>query len=187
MTQPGATNTDTANTLTFVQTVRVYLAFAGAAALADGATKLLAARELAEHTVPFGSRFALMLVYNTGGAGGMSWGVHTRLINIGLTALSVLMITAIVGPLAKIDRRAAVALGLVAGGATGNLCSMLTGPSGVADFLALRLGERAVVCNVADLALWGGAILLIPIVRSLLRAIRTERAAKLSGLSLAEA
>lgn len=160
------------------QTAIWYAAIAMSAALADWASKSIAVSYLADKTLLFGSRVALMLVFNTAGAGGMSWGPHTVLMNICLTTLSVLMITGIVAQLAKIDARAAIALGLVAGGAIGNLASMALGPSGVADFLALRLGDRAIVCNVADIALWSGALLLIPVVRSLIRAIRAEKAAK---------
>ena len=160
------------------ETTRWYLAFALCAALADGASKWLAVEHLANRTVLFGSRFAFMLVFNTAGAGGSSWGPHTVLVNICLTAFSVVLISGIVAQLARIDSRAAISLGLVAGGATGNLVSMMFGPTGVADFLALRLGDRAIVCNVADIALWGGAIMLIPVVRSLVGAIRSERETK---------
>jgi lipoprotein signal peptidase len=160
------------------QAVVWYLAIAGLVAMADWLSKTLAVGYLTDHSVLFGNRFALMLVYNMGAAGGLSWGPHTWLINVGLTTFAVLTISVIVTHLAKIDTRAAVALGLVAGGAVGNLASMLGGPPGVADFLALRLGGRAVVCNVADLALWSGALMLVPVVRSLMRAIRLERAAR---------
>jgi lipoprotein signal peptidase len=160
------------------QTAAWYAAIALSVALADWVSKSLAVSYLADKTHLFGSRLALMLVFNTAGAGGMSWGPHTVQLNICLTALSVLLITGIVAQLARIDGRAAIALGLVAGGAIGNLASMALGPTGVADFMAFRFGDRAIVCNVADIALWSGALLLIPVVRSLLRAISAEKAAK---------
>jgi len=158
-----------------------YLAIAVGAGLLDWATKTLAVSFLTNNTQVLSDRFALMLVFNTGGAGGMSWGPHTWLINVCVTAVAVMMISLVVGPLAKVDRRASIALGLVAGGATGNLVSMVAGAEGVADFLAVRLTDSAVVANIADLALWSGALLLIPVVRSLLLAIRAERIAKVSG------
>ena len=155
-----------------------YLAIATTAGVVDWATKTLAVRFLTENTRSISDYFALMIVFNKGAAGGVSWGPHTLLINVCVTAMAVLMISLVVSPLAKVDRRAMLALGLVAGGATGNLVSMISGPEGVADFLAFRFGDTAVVANVADLALWSGAFLLIPVVRSLLGAIRTERIAK---------
>ena len=155
-----------------------YLAVAGGAGLLDWATKTLAVSFLTNNTRVFTDRLALMLVFNTGGAGGASWGPHTWVINVCVTAVAVMMITMVVAPLAKVDRRASLALGLVAGGATGNLVSMVAGADGVADFLAIRFTDTAVVANIADLALWSGALLLIPVVRRLLLAIRTERLAK---------
>jgi signal peptidase II len=160
------------------QTAVWYIGVTLGAALVDWGSKLVAIRQLTDNTVMFGSRFALMLVYNPGGAGGVSWGPHTWLINVCLTAFSVLIISGIVAQLAKIDRRAAIALGLVAGGAVGNLLTMVSDPRGVADFLAFRSGERAIICNVADLSLWSGALLLLPVVRSLILAIRLEQHAK---------
>ncbi|MEO7997903.1 MAG: signal peptidase II [Gemmatimonadaceae bacterium] len=155
-----------------------YLMAAASAGLLDWATKFMAVHYLADNTRVFGERFALYLVYNKGGAGGMSWGPYTWLINVCVTSMAVFMISMVVGPLAKVDRRATWALGLVAGGATGNLVSMLAGAEGVADFLAFRFGDNAVIANVADLALWSGALLLIPVVYNLVMAIRRERSAK---------
>ncbi len=155
-----------------------YVGIAAAAGLLDWATKTLAVNFLTDHTQVLSNHFALMLVFNQGGAGGMSLGPYTWLINVGVTAMSVLMISMVVGPLAKVDRRASLALGLVAGGAIGNLVSMIAGADGVADFLAIRFTDSAIVANVADLALWSGAVLLVPVVRRLLLAIRAERVAK---------
>lgn len=165
----------------------LYLVVATGAGLLDWVTKLLAVNFLPNNAITFGDRFALLLVFNTGGAGGASWGPYTWLINVCVTAFSVLMITLIVRHLARVDRRATWALGLVAGGATGNLVSMLAGAEGVADFLAFRFAGGAVVANVADFALWGGAILLVPVVGNLVRAIRAERAAKQRGMELVRA
>ncbi|MEP6763495.1 MAG: signal peptidase II [Gemmatimonadaceae bacterium] len=155
-----------------------YMIVAGGAAALDASSKIVAVETLTASTVPLGRRFALMLVYNEGAVGGFSWGPYTWLINVCLTTVAVTMISVIVVHLAKVDRRASLALGLVAGGAAGNLASMLQGRDGVPDFLAIRFSESAVVCNVADLALWSGALLLVPVVRKLMRAIRVERAAK---------
>jgi hypothetical protein len=65
---------------------------------------------------------------------------------------------------------------MVAGGAVGNLLSMLFGPEGVADFLAVQLSsETTIVANVADLALWAGAAMLAPVALLLMRMARAER------------
>ena len=157
-----------------------YLIAVGGAALIDASSKLLAINTLTGNSVELGDRFALMLVYNPGGAGGVSWGPYTWLMNVCVTSLAIVMISFIVVHLAKVDRRASLALGLVVGGAAGNLGSMLARGEGVPDFMAIRFTEGAVVCNAADLALWSGAMLLVPVVRSLLRAIRAERVAKRS-------
>ena len=86
------------------------------------------------------------------------------------------LITAVASSLIAVDRRATVALGLIAGGAIGNLASMLAGPEGVADFIALQLwSDLTIVMNVADLALWFGALSLVPVVVTLVKAIRAER------------
>ena len=80
--------------------------------------------------------------------------------------------------LAAIDRRAIPALGLVTGGAIGNLASMMAGPPGVADFIGIRLSaDTTMVANVADFALWSGALLLVPVALKLVRLVRAERAA----------
>lgn len=161
-----------------VATLGWYLGAATLAGLLDWATKFWAVNYLASNTHLFGDHFALYLVYNKGGAGGASWGPYTWIINVCVTVVSIIMISLVVGPLAKVDRRATWALGLVAGGATGNLVSMIAGEEGVADFLAFRFSNSAVVANVADLALWSGALLLIPVVHNLMLAIRAERNSK---------
>jgi lipoprotein signal peptidase len=149
-----------------------------AAAAVDLASKALAAHHLADdRAVLLGDRFALLLVYNTGVTGGASIGPWTLPVNLAVTCLALGLITMIVVPLGRVERRAPLALGLIAGGALGNLASMVGGPPGVADFLAWRTGDYAIVFNVADIALWSGALLLLPVVRHLARAIRHERAA----------
>ena len=126
-----------------------FLTLAVIGALADLLTKALATSVLGEgQVVAFTSRLGLMLVYNTGVTGGASLGPLTGLLNMLTTC-----------------------------GAIGNLASMLAGPEGVADFLAVRVARSAtVVMNVADLLLWGGAFMLAPVVLTLLRAVRKQRA-----------
>ncbi len=154
-----------------------YASFALFAAVADLASKFAMSRALVPGDVhPIVGRFSLLLTYNLGGAGGVTVGPYTWHVNVLVTALALTLISAIVRQLAQVDPRSSVALGLVAGGAIGNMASMLFGPAGVADFLAIRVSpETTIVMNVADAALWGGALLLVPVVKRLAAAIRAER------------
>ena len=148
------------------------------AASVDLLTKAIATSALRDgQVIALTRRMALMLVYNTGATGGASWGAFTGVLNIAATVGAIAMVIWIIKPLAVVDSRALLALSLVTGGALGNLASMLAGPAGVADFFAVRLGDYApIVMNVADLLLWGGAILLMPVIVTLVRAVRAGRA-----------
>ena len=155
-----------------------FVSLAVAAALTDLATKAIAASLLGDGSViGLTKRIGLMLVYNTGVTGGASLGPLTGAVNVITTSVAIAMVVWIVRPLAAVDPRATTALALVSGGALGNLASMLAGPSGVADFLAVRVaGTATIVMNVADLLLWGGALMLVPVVLTLIRAVRAQRA-----------
>ena len=125
----------------------------------------LLAKALAAAVLPLGQLFgrgpvALMLAYNTGTAGGMSLGDHTRAINLVSTGVVVGLLVMLVPTLARIDRRSTARLALVVGGGLGNLASLATSPKGVVDFLVLRAGDYAIVVNGADLAMWIGLALL---------------------------
>ncbi len=147
-------------------------------AAVDLLTKEVAVQTLgATGVVPFSDRFSLFVVFNTGSAGGVHIGPYTWHINVLVTMLAVGLIASVVHAMAAVDRRATRALALVAGGAVGNLLSMLFGPDGVADFLAIRVsGDTTMVANVADFALWTGAVMLAPVALLLLRLARAERA-----------
>lgn len=149
------------------------------AVAADLLTKQIAVASLgSDNVMQLFDRLSLMVVFNTGGAGGVMVGPYTWQLNVLVTVAALALITMVAPSLVAIDRRAGLALGLVAGGAFGNLASMLFGPEGVADFLGLRLaGDTMIVMNVADLELWAGALMLLPVVLTLLRAIRAERLA----------
>jgi lipoprotein signal peptidase len=61
---------------------------------------------------------------------------------------------------------------------------MLWGPPGVADFFAIQLTpDSTMIMNVADLALWSGSLLLLPVVATLAKAIRAERRPKSASLA----
>jgi lipoprotein signal peptidase len=155
-----------------------YVGWALAAAAVDLFSKQVAASLLGNSEVLFTQRFGLLLVFNTGGAGGYSIGPATWYLNVFVTAAAILIMSVIAADLSRFHKLGALSLGLVAGGAIGNLASMLSGPAGVADFLALHFEDRSIIFNFADVSLWTGALMLIPVVLSLARAIRTEREEK---------
>jgi lipoprotein signal peptidase len=61
---------------------------------------------------------------------------------------------------------------------------MIAGPEVVADFIAVQISESSTrVMNVADLWLWGGALMLAPVVVRLVTAVRAERRHARAGAS----
>jgi len=165
--------------LSLFDTVRArFIGITAMVAAVDLLSKEVAVRSLgAAGVVPFSDRFSLFVVFNTGSAGGVQVGPYTWQLNVLVTLIAVGLIASVVQAMATVDRRATRALAFVAGGAVGNLLSMLFGPKGVADFLAIRLStDTTIVANVADLALWAGAAMLTPVALLLLRMARAERA-----------
>ena len=64
--------------------------------------------------------------------------------------------------LSSVDRRAPLALGLILGGACGNLASLLVPPRGVVDFIALNWAAgHSLVLNVADVAAYTGLAMIL--------------------------
>ncbi len=152
-----------------------FMGWATLVLMADLITKQWAVTSLADRAIPLVDWFSLFLVFNTGAAGGVSLGPYTWLINLVGTAATVAMVVAVVLPLAKVDARASAAMGMVAGGALGNLASLLGEARGVPDFLALRISDAYVIFNIADVGLWAGAAVLVPVTLGLVRIIRAER------------
>jgi signal peptidase II len=160
--------------------LRRYLGIAGVAAAIDLLTKEAAVRSLGEFGLyTLTDRLSLTVVWNLGAAGGIVVGPFAWLLNVLVTVLALGLVLSVVRPMAAVDSRSTLALGLVSGGALGNLASIVAGPKGVADFLAVRLTDDVtMVANVADLFLWSGALMLIPVAITLLRMARAERGAK---------
>jgi signal peptidase II len=151
-----------------------FLAVTATTALGDLATKAWAVHALAGRHVHVAPGFSLRLVYNTASAGGVWIGEYTLAINALATLLAVLLTGVAVLPLARVDRLAPITLGLIAGGATGNLASLLGGPAGVADFLAFGYDGGAVILNMADVAVVAGLGLLLRSIARLGGAIRQQ-------------
>jgi signal peptidase II len=109
----------------------------------------------------FGDWFQLRLVYNQGAAFGLHVGPYSRWIffTVALVAVFVLARMSRTSPVG--DRFRQLALGLVAGGAAGNLIDRIRSDRGVVDFFDVGIGAlRWPTFNVADIAVSCGAIAL---------------------------
>ncbi|MGH9152333.1 MAG: signal peptidase II [Acidimicrobiales bacterium] len=137
------------------------LAWGGAAAAVvvavDQATKSWALAALADGPVDVVWTLRLNLSFNTGAAFGIGRGVAPLLVAAGVVVLVVLIAA---GRSSATTPTAAVALGLVVGGAAGNLADRLLRDHGgaVVDFIDLQWWP---VFNVADAAITCGAALLV--------------------------
>ena len=135
----------------------------GIVACGDFITKRIAEATLAPH-VPHplvGDWVRFTLLYNTGAALNISLGEFSR---VGLSAIAVMMLAVLYRmyrQLAAHDAWQAVALGLIAGGALGNLLDRIRSANGVVDFIDVGTsGWRFYTFNVADAGVTVGAVLL---------------------------
>jgi signal peptidase II len=130
----------------------------------DVITKWLAVRTLVPQRLPhevLGNGLRLTLVYNPGAAFGLHLGPLSRWIFMALTIGAL----AVLGRLFRATRPGeiarTVALGLVCGGAIGNLIDRVRSDLGVVDFIDVGFGDwRWPTFNVADMAVSTGAFLL---------------------------
>jgi signal peptidase II len=136
---------------------------------ADLVTKAWATTALADGAMRLSPTFGLALAYNPASAGGVWLGEHTRVLNFGATGVIVGLLLMLVPVLARVDRRAWVAVALIVGAGLGNMVSMAADARGVVDFIAVGRW----VLNVADVALLVGLALLarttVGIARSVVR------------------
>ena len=114
------------------------------------------------HSIPvFGDWLHLRLVYNPGAAFGLHLGEHSRWIFLVIAIAAVILLTGLAWKGRTADRLRLLSLGLVAGGAAGNLIDRIRSPLGVIDFLDLGIGGyRWPTFNVADIGVTLGAIAL---------------------------
>ena len=109
----------------------------------------------------FGEWFQLRLVYNPGAAFDLDLGSYSRWIFLLIAMGAVVFLTRLARQTAPADRFRLVALGLVAGGAAGNLVDRIRSPLGVVDFLDVGIGAlRWPTFNVADMGVTCGAVAL---------------------------
>ena len=131
--------------------------------LADCTTKGLAETHLA-WSVPESvivDFFRFTLGYNPGAALGISVGEHSRIFFSLTAAIIVIVLTQIYR---RADARSTIvglSVGLLIGGALGNLYDRLRSPRGVVDFIDIGIGDvRFWTFNVADIGICVGGVLL---------------------------
>ncbi|MGQ0639302.1 MAG: signal peptidase II [Gemmatimonadaceae bacterium] len=154
-------------------------------AIGDLVTKQAAVLALAGDDAVYTSWLRLTLVHNDAAAFGISLGAYTFHVNLLVKLAAVMLMLAACRDLARIDRDAPVALGLIVGGALGNLASLLLHPAGVVDFIAVAIADgQELVLNGADIAAYAGLALLgrtvwrvVVLARSPARAVISERLA----------
>lgn len=154
-------------------------------ALGDLLTKQVAVAWVDALDAHVSSMVRFGVVHNDKGAFGLTAGNYTFELSLLLTIAAILLIIPATRDLARVDERAPVALGLVAGGAIGNLVSLLVSPAGVVDFIAVQRADGAgLVLNVADLAAYTGVVLLMRTVALVIAAIRRSRDRGATDVSL---
>jgi signal peptidase II len=131
----------------------------------DVVTKAIAVNELIPARVPhdlIGDYLRFTLVYNPGAAFGLHVGEYSRWVFTALTIGALLILGRLYVTAPHGDRARVSALGLVCGGAVGNLIDRLRPNSlGVVDFIDIGFGDaRWPTFNVADIAVSTGAFLL---------------------------
>ena len=130
----------------------------------DLVTKLIAAAMLAPQHIPheiLGNHLRLTLVYNPGAAFGLNLGIYSRWIFMALTAGALIILARLYQATRQGDFLRTIALGLVCGGAVGNLIDRVRSATGVVDFIDVGVGDlRWPTFNVADMAVSVGAFLL---------------------------
>jgi signal peptidase II len=130
----------------------------------DVVTKYIAKTTLVPYRMPrevIGEWVRFTLVFNQGAAFGLHLGPWSRQIFLVLTVVALIILGRLYKDTRPGDQVRVIALGLVCGGAIGNLLDRIRSPMGVVDFLDIGFGNwRWPTFNVADIAVTTGAILL---------------------------
>jgi signal peptidase II len=138
----------------------------------DVITKAWAVMTLVPQHLPreiIGDWVRFTLVHNRGAAFGLRvesvFGIdldpYSRAIFITLTLIALFILARIYRATPAADRVRIIALGLVCGGAVGNLIDRIRSSLGVVDFIDIGIGDhRWPTFNVADMAVSTGAVLL---------------------------
>src|SRR5688500_12777383 len=136
----------------------------GLVVIVEQITKYMAERFLVPMRSPhevWGEAVRWTLVYNPGAAFGLHLGPYSRWIFMVLTIGALVILWRLYRATNPGDLVRTIALGLVCGGAVGNLIDRVRSPLGVVVFIDVGIGDaRWPTFNVADMAVSTGAFLL---------------------------
>ena len=143
---------------------RLFWPVAAGFLVTDVVTKWWAVRALApahtRHEV-LGEWMTFTLLYNPGAAFGLHLGEWSRWIFMALTVAAVFILTRMYQATAEGETIKLTSLGMILGGAVGNLIDRLRSAQGVVDFIDVGIGDhRWPTFNVADIGVSCGAVLL---------------------------
>lgn len=133
--------------------------------LTDCGTKQIAVQELGVEHLPhsvIGEAVRFTLVYNRGAAFSLHVGDYSRVVFSVVAMVMIAVLWRLYREADAHDRWMGASLGMIVGGAMGNLADRLRSPRGVVDFIDVGLGDnRFWVFNVADAGVSVGAVILL--------------------------